>query len=433
MTTYFHSVRLDESKCRGCTNCIKTCPTEAIRVRDGIAVIDSNRCIDCGQCIKVCPNRAKSAFTDERSAMDGFRYRVALPAPSFFAQFRSDIEPGRVIAALRHAGFTHVYEVGYAARAVARAIASYVESSEGPFPIISTSCPVVVRLIQVRFPDLLKNVVPLEAPMEVAAYLARAEVMAETGCSNEEIGVFFLTPCPAKVTAVHQPVGQNKSRVNGAFSIADIYPEVFHLLEKVDEVDPVRSGPVGLNWARAGGESEDVNLDEYLAIDGLDNIIALFEEVELGRLRNLKFIEAQSCPGGCVGGILTVENPFIAKVRLGRLARTLPDVEFDMSSLPAEELRIRQDLSPRPILSLDDDFSEAVRKMSEIDRLMELLPMLDCGACGAPNCRALAEDIVRGQAQLKDCIFTLRQQSQEDHPSGNEPEDSVTLKEEKKR
>ncbi|HSL93249.1 MAG TPA: [Fe-Fe] hydrogenase large subunit C-terminal domain-containing protein [Bacillota bacterium] len=432
MTGYFHSVRLDEAKCRGCTNCIKTCPTEAIRVRDGIAVIDSNRCIDCGQCIKICPNRAKSAFTDERRAMDQFKYRVALPAPSFFAQFRSDIAPGRVIAAVRHAGFTHVYEVGYAARAVARAIAGYVESSDGPFPLISTSCPVVVRLIQVRFPDLLKNVVPIEAPMEVAAYLARAEVMTETGCSDDDIGVFFLTPCPAKVTAVHQPVGQNKSRVNGAFSISDIYPEIFHLLEKVEQVDPVRSGPIGLNWARAGGESEDVNLDEYLAIDGLDNIISLFEEVELGRLRNLKFIEAQSCPGGCVGGILTVENPFIAKVRLGRLAKTLPDIEFDMSSLPAEELRIRQDLSPRPILSLDDDFAEAVRKMSEIDRLMELLPMLDCGACGAPTCRALAEDIVRGKAELKDCLFALRQQLRE-HEAGAVIDKDKTIFEEEKQ
>ena len=39
MDTYFHSVRLDKDKCRGCTNCIKRCPTQAIRVRNGKAVI----------------------------------------------------------------------------------------------------------------------------------------------------------------------------------------------------------------------------------------------------------------------------------------------------------------------------------------------------------------------------------------------------------
>ena len=27
----------------------------------------------------------------------------------------------------------------------------------------------------------------------------------------------------------------------------------------------------------------------------------------------------------------------------------------------------------------------------------------DCGACGAPSCRALAEDIVKGNATLQDC------------------------------
>ena len=37
MNTYFHSVRLDEEKCMGCTNCIKRCPTQAIRVRSGKA------------------------------------------------------------------------------------------------------------------------------------------------------------------------------------------------------------------------------------------------------------------------------------------------------------------------------------------------------------------------------------------------------------
>ena len=56
MNTYFHSVRLDEEKCMGCTNCIKRCPTQAIRVRSGKAHIISERCIDCGECIRVCPH-----------------------------------------------------------------------------------------------------------------------------------------------------------------------------------------------------------------------------------------------------------------------------------------------------------------------------------------------------------------------------------------
>ncbi|MBQ1225608.1 MAG: 4Fe-4S binding protein, partial [Clostridia bacterium] len=54
-----HSVTLDISKCKGCTNCIKRCPTEAIRVRNGHAIIKEEKCIDCGECIRLCPYKAK--------------------------------------------------------------------------------------------------------------------------------------------------------------------------------------------------------------------------------------------------------------------------------------------------------------------------------------------------------------------------------------
>ena len=40
-----HSVMLDPKRCRGCTSCIKCCPTEAIRVRGRRATILPDRCI----------------------------------------------------------------------------------------------------------------------------------------------------------------------------------------------------------------------------------------------------------------------------------------------------------------------------------------------------------------------------------------------------
>ena len=43
---FFHSVTLDRDKCHGCINCVKRCPTEAIRVRGGKAKIIKERCID---------------------------------------------------------------------------------------------------------------------------------------------------------------------------------------------------------------------------------------------------------------------------------------------------------------------------------------------------------------------------------------------------
>ena len=65
MDRFFHSVTLDYDKCVGCTNCVKHCPTEAIRIREGKAVITPERCIDCGECIRVCPHHAKKAKYDK--------------------------------------------------------------------------------------------------------------------------------------------------------------------------------------------------------------------------------------------------------------------------------------------------------------------------------------------------------------------------------
>ena len=59
-----HSVSIEYARCRGCTTCMKTCPTQAIRVRRGKATILDERCIDCGACIRSCPHKAIKAVSD---------------------------------------------------------------------------------------------------------------------------------------------------------------------------------------------------------------------------------------------------------------------------------------------------------------------------------------------------------------------------------
>ena len=61
---FYHSVHLDADLCVGCINCIKHCPTGAIRVHDGKAHINAKFCIDCGECIRICPHHAKQADYD---------------------------------------------------------------------------------------------------------------------------------------------------------------------------------------------------------------------------------------------------------------------------------------------------------------------------------------------------------------------------------
>ena len=101
-TKRYHSVRLDKSQCRGCTNCLKHCPTEAIRVRGGRAHIIDERCIDCGECIRICEYHAKIAVTDPLSALNNYKYTIALPAPSIYSQFKHIKNRAIILEALKN-------------------------------------------------------------------------------------------------------------------------------------------------------------------------------------------------------------------------------------------------------------------------------------------------------------------------------------------
>lgn len=411
MDQFFHSVTLDSDRCMGCTNCIKRCPTEAIRVRDGKARIISERCIDCGECIRVCPHHAKKAKFDDLSMLNQFPYNIALPAPTLYGQFNHLDDIDIVLTGLKGLGFDDVFEVSRAAELISNATRILLNEKRLPKPVISSACPAVLRLIRVRFPDLCSHVLQLNSPMETAARLARQQAMEQTGLPREKIGVFFITPCPAKVTAVKMPISCQKSEVDGAFAISDIFTRLTAKMEQADFVEPLsHSGIIGVAWASSGGESTALLSDKYLAADGIENAIRVLEELEDEKIRDLDFVELNACSGGCVGGVLCVENAYVARARLQRLRCYLPVSCNHLDGKIPTGMEWQTDLLFAPVLKFSEDMNEALRMMADIDRLSAELPGLDCGSCGAPSCRALAEDIVRGQADKNQCIFVMREE-----------------------
>ena len=155
------------------------------------------------------------------------------------------------------------------------------------------------------------------------------------------------------------------------------------------------------------GEAAGLLKDRYLAADGIENVIKVLEELEDEKLNDLDFIELNCCTGGCVGGVLTVENPYVAKARIQRLRRFMP---VSCNSLP-EDFEIdaygwTKELTASPAMKLADNVITAMKMMSRLKQIEVSLPGLDCGVCGAPSCRALADDIVRGYAEESDCIFS---------------------------
>ena len=220
MNNYEHSVLLDSTKCTGCTTCLKHCPTEAIRIKDGHAVINDKRCIDCGQCIRMCPHNAKKAVCSKLEAMERFKYKIALPAPTLYGQFDNLDDVDYVLDGLTKLGFDDVFEVSKAAELVSAYTRLYLKTDGVKKPVISSACPVIVRLIGLRFPSLSENIIHMLPPMEVAARLAREKALREhPQLRPDDIGVCFISPCPAKVSYVKNGFADYKSQVDEVVSI----------------------------------------------------------------------------------------------------------------------------------------------------------------------------------------------------------------------
>ncbi len=411
--TRFHSVRLDKDKCKGCTNCLKHCPTEAIRVRNGRAHIIDERCVDCGQCIRICQYHAKIAMTDPFEDIYKFEHRIALPAPSLYGQIRHLEDIGIVLDALKEIGFTGVFEVARGADVATRAIQLRLRQPDRLRPLISSACPTITRIIQVRFPSLIHHIIDVRQPMEIAAALARVEYAREHGVKPEDIGVFFITPCAAKMTSIRNPLGQEKSDIDGAISMADVFARLMPHIHSTDHSQrQTDATPYGIGWANAGGEIHAATPRNSMSVDGVDNVIRVLEEIEDGKLTDLDYFEGAACPGGCVGGPLTVEINYVAQNTIKTLRDALPEKHptsaVSASCMNAVPLYFDQKIKPIHAMRLDESIAGALDRMEHMNAILEKLPGYDCGACGSPTCESFAEDIVRGYCTEMDCIHLLK-------------------------
>ncbi len=413
MQTYEHSVLLDASKCTGCTTCLRHCPTEAIRIKDGHAVINSERCIDCGECIRVCPHKAKKAVCSKLESMDRFKWKIALPAPTLYGQFDNLDDVDYVLGGLLNIGFDDVFEVSKAAELVSAYTRLYLKTDGVKKPAISSACPVVMRLIALRYPSLNDNIIHMLPPMEVAARLAREKALKNhPELKPEDIGVCFISPCPAKASYVKNGFAGYKSQVDEVVSISDIYFLLINAMKRETPVETLsESGMIGIGWASSGGESTAIFNDNYLAADGIENVNRVLDQIENGNIPLLEFVELNACTGGCVGGVLTMQNPFIAKARLQTLRRYLPVsqnfLNGDDSKYIPDYYLFNELPEYQPIARLSSSMAESMRMMADIQKLRETLPGIDCGSCGAPSCRAFAEDVVKGNAKIEDCLINL--------------------------
>ncbi len=408
---FYHALSVLEEVCIGCSRCMRVCPTEAIRVKDGKARINANKCVDCGECYKVCPVSAIVVKQDDLDQIFNYKRKVALIPAVFTAQFPENINRDLIYAALKEIGFTDIYEVENAVATIIRANQELnAESRQDNPAFISAFCPAVVRLIQVKFPDLVDKIIPVKPPVDIAALQVK-KLLQKEGVQGIDIGLFYFTPCAAKIAAVKTPVGDDATRVNGVINMDLMYNKVLRILKHSGTEDNLNQtefkGCHGAEWSLTKGESSYFE-GRCLSIDGINNVIEFLEKVEDGDMNQIDYLELRACDESCAGGILVSENRFLTTERLREKVKAQKEKEIrsitEDEKYFAEHARLKP-IKPRSIDPLDEDIAVAMEKMKKIRKILCFLPGFDCGACGAPGCQALAEDIVNNEANLSHCIF----------------------------
>ncbi len=408
---FFHrALEIVEDVCVGCSHCIKVCPTEALRVSGGKARIHVEWCVDCGECYRVCPSRAIRVKDDDFKRIFDYKYRVLLIPSVFFAQFNDKIPRELIYKIIGELGFNEVCSVEQSVDNLMDEVNDYITKSENK-PVISSFCPPVTRLIQVRFPSLVDHILRLLPPIELTAQYYKRKFKERSGFKEDDLGIFYLTPCIGKIAAIKSPVGGYTSPINGVINMDYFYNKVFLAYKNKIEIKSeikvnAEISSKGILYPSTGGESTHIK-GRSLAVDGLNSVIDILERVENEEIKGIDFLELRVCDESCAGGILLFGNRFIIADNLKTYASKTPDFHsliFDYKKY-CSAVVFMEKIQPRSLVKYDRDIEVAIKKMESARELKKVFPGIDCGACGAPSCAALAEDVVKGLSDISACIF----------------------------
>ena len=408
-----------EARCKDCYKCLRSCPVKAIRfVGDASksqlhAQVMPERCILDGTCLLACPQKAKRVRVDKdavKALIGSGRPVIASLAPSFAGTFLRERQ-GRVIAAIRRLGFTRVEETSYAAEAVS---AEHVRTLGGVIgPAITSSCPVIVNLVEMYYPEVIPHLAPVVSPMVAHARYIK---MANPGAA-----VVFIGPCVAK-----KDEGERSGEVDAVLTFSELsaWLREEHVdMEALDESEPDGPGPVAARLfpldgglLRTAALSTDVLSDEYRVISGIENCMQFFDRLRAGDSRDnpLTMVEMMACTGGCISGAgiqgcLPAVN---ASDRRQAVIEYYREHASDNRPAPeAVELELRRGYKSRRPESLIPDEITIRGILAQTGKLTSE-DELNCGACGYGSCKEKAVAVFHGFADLQMCIPFMRERAE---------------------
>ena len=419
---FHHALKFKYDLCIGCAHCTGACPTGAIHVDDGHPRLDPNRCVDCGRCYIACPVNAIYIEQDDFQTVYDCKYPVLLMPSIFMAQFEDKFKEKTILSALYHIGFKHVFECEKSVDFLRDEMQKATNENDGLKPLISTFCPAIVRLIQVKFPVLVPNLYLMKPPLDLTALYIRKLLTEEDHIPAEDIGIFYVTPCAAKIAAIKSPATEEESPVTKVINMNFLYSKVMRVIKQGEYqlCDDARTrfhrlSKSSLNYTLTGGEANLLKEGRNLAIDGIHNVSEFLEKLEDEDIQDIDFLELRACDESCSGGILTANNRFLMTERQRKRMQKSPDeVDAEDNDLLnytdylAQHKRVLGHVEPRSMDKMDDDLATAMQKMKRAFEINLNLPQVDCRICGYQSCKSLSEAVVKGDAEVDQCIFIQR-------------------------
>lgn len=410
---FHHSHIVIPERCTGRMKCIKACPSQALRLKHGKITFFDDLCVDCGACIKTCPENVFVPVIDEVSNFKEFEFKIALPSRILYTQFGLNTHPKLVHQALKKIGFDVVVDICQVSHELSYVISEHLKINPVK-PIISSFCPSLIRLIQVNYPNLIELISTFDVPREVTAKEAKKKYAEKQGISIDKIGAIFIAPCPAIVVSIKQPAEKDKSWIDGAIAIKDIYNRIFTEILKMQENQKPEEVEeyfyYGGGWGGYSHGPHYLDSERCITVIGIDNIKMILNDIEDSKLKNVDYIEAFTCTQGCIGGAFCVENPYTSRHNSIMLEKKYDEpITFDKNEVIKKYHKkyyfMEHHVLPRLTRTLDSDLATSIKRMKQKERIYLKLPKKDCGLCGAPTCETFAQDCAYSEADLSDCIF----------------------------
>ncbi len=392
---------LKKSNCKNCYKCIRHCPVKAIRFSGNQAHIIGNECILCGQCFVVCPQNAKEIVNEVEKVkvliQSGDPVVVSL-APSFIANY-DGVGINSMRSALQKLGFFDVEETAIGATIVKNEY-ERILAEEDRDVIISSCCHSINLLIQKHYPAALGYLADVMSPMQAHCQDIKKRI--------PNAKTVFVGPCVAKKDEAEYYEGIADAVLTFE-ELTEWLKEENIELEPVsdkDEFSRARFFPTTGGVLKTMSEVSDYT---YVAIDGVENCIAVLKDIEKGKIHKC-FIEMSSCVGSCVGGPVIEKYHHTSNIKdYIEVASYAGSKDFEVDMPKPIELKKNFSFIERKLpMPSEIEINNILRQMGKFKPSDEL----NCGSCGYNTCREKAIAISQGKAEFSMCLPYLKDKAE---------------------